>query len=179
MAKTKRNIKKLNTEKVKVIPLGGIGEIGKNMTVVEYGDDIIVIDCGLGFPDDDMPGIDLVIPDIAYLEANRDKLRGVLLTHGHEDHIGAIPYLLRTLCPPVFGTPLTLGDFNINTFFRGSPIFAPSMQATRYVWVPLRWNSFTSTTPSPMPAHLQSAPLSALWYTTVILNWTPLPSMAT
>ena len=97
------------TGKIRVIPLGGLGEIGKNMTVVEYENDMIVIDCGLGFPDEDMPGIDLVIQDISYLEANVDRLRGVFLTHGHEDHIGAIPYLLRTLNPPIYGTPLTLG----------------------------------------------------------------------
>lgn len=95
--------------KLRIIPLGGMNEIGKNMTVVEYGEDIIVIDCGLGFPDDDMPGIDLVIPDITYLESNRDRIRGILLTHGHEDHIGAIPYVLRTLNIPVYGTKLTLG----------------------------------------------------------------------
>ena len=97
------------TGKIRVIPLGGLGEIGKNMTVIEYENDMIVVDCGLGFPDEDMPGIDLVIPDISYLEANKEKLRGVLLTHGHEDHIGAIPYLLRSINPPIYGTPLTLG----------------------------------------------------------------------
>ena len=97
------------TGKIRIIPLGGLGEIGKNMTVIEYENDMIVVDCGLGFPDEDMPGIDLVIPDITYLEDNKDKLRGVLLTHGHEDHIGAIPYLLRSLNPPIYGTPLTLG----------------------------------------------------------------------
>ena len=95
--------------KLKVIPLGGLNEIGKNMTVLEYEDDIIIVDCGLGFPDEDMPGIDLVIPDISYLEANKDKIRGICLTHGHEDHIGAIPYVLRSLNIPIYGTRLTLG----------------------------------------------------------------------
>ena len=97
------------TGKIRIIPLGGLEEIGKNMTVIEYENDMIVVDCGLGFPDEDMPGIDLVIPDIAYLEANREKLRGVFLTHGHEDHIGAVPYLLRTVNTPIYGTPLTVG----------------------------------------------------------------------
>ncbi len=97
------------TGKLRIIPLGGLGEIGKNMTAIEYENDILVIDCGLGFPEEDMPGIDLVIPDVTYLEANKERIRGVLLTHGHEDHIGAIPYLLRTLNPPIYGTPLTLG----------------------------------------------------------------------
>ncbi len=95
--------------KLKIIPLGGLNEIGKNMTVIEYGYDIIVIDCGLGFPDDEMPGIDLVIPDTTYLETNADRIRGIVLTHGHEDHIGAIPYVLRNINPPIYGTKLTLG----------------------------------------------------------------------
>ena len=95
--------------KLRVIPLGGLSEIGKNITIIEYDEDIIVVDCGMGFPDDDMPGIDLVIPDITYLENNKERIRGIFLTHGHEDHIGAIPYVLRTINPPIYGTRLTLG----------------------------------------------------------------------
>lgn len=98
--------------KLKIIPLGGLNEVGKNMTVIEYGYDIIIVDCGLGFPDEEMLGIDLVIPDITYLENNEDRIRGMVLTHGHEDHIGAIPYILRKINPPIFGTKLTLGIVN-------------------------------------------------------------------
>ncbi len=110
MAKNiKKSSKNTNMSKVKVIPLGGLGEIGKNMTVVEYEDDIIVVDAGLGFPDESMPGIDLVIPDTTYLEENLSKLRGYVITHGHEDHIGAFPYVLRMANAPVYGTLLSLG----------------------------------------------------------------------
>ena len=94
---------------LKVIPIGGLNEIGKNMTLLEYDDEIIIIDCGMSFPDDEMLGIDVVIPDFSYLIANRDKIKGMVLTHGHEDHIGAIPYFLRDLKVPVYGTRLTIG----------------------------------------------------------------------
>lgn len=95
--------------KLKIIPLGGLHEIGKNMTVIEYNQDIIIIDCGLAFPEDDMLGIDMVIPDTTYLQKNIDRIRGIVLTHGHEDHIGALPYVLKEINVPVFGTLLTIG----------------------------------------------------------------------
>ena len=93
--------------KLRIIPLGGLGEIGKNLTVYEYGKDIIVVDCGMGFPDTDMYGIDAVIPDISYLEENASRIRGIFITHGHEDHIGAVPYVLRKINPPIYATRLT------------------------------------------------------------------------
>ena len=95
--------------KIRIIPLGGLEQIGMNMTVFEYEDNIIVVDCGLSFPDDDMLGIDLVIPDITYLKENIDKVKGFVITHGHEDHIGAIPYVLREVNVPIYATKLTMG----------------------------------------------------------------------
>lgn len=95
--------------KLRIIPLGGLHEIGKNITVFEYGDDMIAVDCGLSFPEDDMLGVDLVIPDITYILNNKEKLRGLVITHGHEDHIGGIPYFLKQLNTPIYGTKLTIG----------------------------------------------------------------------
>ena len=114
--KTRRTTRKTKTEefgfkkeKLRIIPLGGLHEIGKNITVFEYGNDMIAVDCGISFPEDDMLGVDLVIPDITYILQNQEKFRGIVITHGHEDHIGSIPYFLKQLNTPIYGTKLTLG----------------------------------------------------------------------
>ena len=96
-------------QKLKVFSLGGLNEIGKNMYVYEYAGEIIVVDCGVAFPDDDMLGIDLVIPDITYLKKHKNRVRAIIITHGHEDHIGALPYVLKEISAPIYATKLTAG----------------------------------------------------------------------
>ena len=105
----KSSNKKISKKPVKIIPLGGLGEIGKNITLYEYDGDMFLVDCGMSFPDEEMPGIDIVIPDFTYILENKDKIKGLVVTHGHEDHIGAIPYLLRNFNLPIYATRLTIG----------------------------------------------------------------------
>ena len=102
-------MKKENNGKLRIIPLGGLEKIGMNITAFEYGDSIVVVDCGLAFPEDDMLGIDLVIPDVTYLKDNIQKVKGFVITHGHEDHIGALSYVLREMNLPIYATKLTMG----------------------------------------------------------------------
>ena len=110
-----RQPKEIKRTPVKIIPLGGLNEIGKNMTVFMCSNDMFILDCGLTFPDADMPGVDIVIPDFTYVLENKDKIKGLFVTHGHEDHIGAIPYLLRNFNLPIYATRLTIGLMKENS----------------------------------------------------------------
>ena len=140
-------------EKLKIIPLGGLDEIGKNVTVLEYGKDMIVIDCGVGFPDEEMYGVDLVIPDFTYLTQNAKKLRGLFVTHGHEDHIGSIPYLMQQVNCPIHGTAMTNGLIRLKLEEHSWLMQSSSSPTSPATWsrpAVSRWSSSMSTTPSPM-----------------------------
>ena len=112
-----------STSRLKIIPLGGLELIGMNITAFEYEDSIVVVDCGLSFPEDDMLGIDLVIPDVTYLKNNIEKVKGIIITHGHEDHIGALPYVLKDINAPLYATKLTMTDVFIFPVCRGLTYF--------------------------------------------------------
>ena len=127
--------------KLKIIPLGGLNEIGKNITVFEYGNDILIVDCGLAFPEDDMLGVDLVIPDFSYLIENKDKIRALVLTHGHEDHIGSVSYLLRQISISVYGTKLTMGL--LENKLRECGIFNPDMNFCVLAGQTIKFGAFT------------------------------------
>ena len=107
-----KNTKGSGKDSIKIIPLGGLEEIGKNITVFEYNNEAIIVDCGLAFPEDDMLGVDIVIPDFTYIEKNIDRIKGLVITHGHEDHIGSIPYLLKKVNVPIYSTAFTIGLIN-------------------------------------------------------------------
>ena len=129
------------TDKLRIIPLGGLGEIGKNMMALEYGDDIIIVDCGVQFPEEGMLGVDLIVPDVSYLVERADRVRGILITHGHEDHIGALPFVLPQLPVPVFAPRLAHGlissklkerratrEFTVTPIDPGVPISRPALR---------------------------------------------------
>lgn len=155
--------------RLQIIPLGGLGEIGKNMTVFRYGDEIIVIDAGMAFPEEDMLGIDIVIPDFSYLIENKDKIKAILITHGHEDHIGSLSYLLRDVSAPVYATRLTCGliegklkeahisnyDLHVvksgDEFKAGSFKFGFSMSAIPFL-IPAAFTCVPPSAPSSTPA---------------------------
>ena len=166
--------KKENTaaSKLKIIPLGGLEQIGMNITTFEYEDSIVVVDCGLSFPEDDMLGIDLVIPDTTYLENNLDKVKGFVITHGHEDHIGALPYVLRKVSVPIYATKLTMGiienklkEHNLEKSTKRKVVkFGQSINLGQFriEFITVLW----------MRQPLPFIPRRALWCTPATLRWT-------
>ena len=118
-------------KELKIIPLGGLGEVGKNMTAFEYGNDMIIVDVGMSFPDENMPGVDCVIPDFTYVRRNQEKLRGIVLTHGHEDHIGSLPYFLREFQCPVYGGTMTIELVRLKLQDKNVPLDGITLQTLR------------------------------------------------
>ena len=162
-----RKNRDMRTTPLKIFALGGLNEIGKNIYVYECANDIFVIDCGLAFPDDEMPGVDSVIPDFTYLEKNKDRVRGVVLTHGHEDHIGGLPYLLKKVNVPVYGTRLTLGL--VEGKLREHGILASAKLVTVKPGDTVKLGCMSaelsvSTTPFPTPAPLLHILLREWWF---------------
>ena len=152
-------MKRENNGKMRIIPLGGLEKIGMNITAFEYEDSIIVVDCGLSFPEEDMLGIDLVIPDVTYLKDNIQKVKGFVITHGHEDHIGALPYVLRELNLPIYATKLTMGIIEKklrNTICSAVQEEKLSDTDSRSIWDSSVSNLLRQTTVSRMRQHWQS-----------------------
>ena len=159
-------MKKSNDGKLKIIPLGGLEQIGMNITAFEYEDSIIVVDCGLAFPEDDMLGIDLVIPDITYLKDNYEKVKGFVITHGHEDHIGALPYVLREINVPIYATKLTIGlienKLKEHNLLRTTKRKTSTNTDSRSIWDASGLNSLKQITVFRMLLHLLSILLPEL-----------------
>ena len=159
-----------NTGKLKIIPLGGLEQIGMNITAFEYGESIIVVDCGLAFPEDDMLGIDLVIPDISYLKENEDKVKGFFITHGHEDHIGAIPYVMKELNVPIYATKLTNGLIE-NKLKEHNLLTKVKRKVVKYGQHINLGDFRVEFIRTRMQRHLLSTHRQVLWYTPVTLKW--------
>ena len=153
-------------EKLKIIPLGGLDEIGKNMTAYECGGEIIVVDCGMAFPGDDMYGIDLIIPDVTYLIKNRARIRGLFITHGHEDHVGAIPYVLKQVNMPIYCTRFTAGLISLKLEEHGL------VRSTKLITVDI-----SRSTPPPLTGRSSTWPASASWGRRACWPCAPTPPM--
>ena len=156
-------MRNINNSKLRIIPLGGLEQIGMNITAFEFEDSIVVVDCGLSFPEDDMLGIDLVIPDITYLKENIEKVKGFVITHGHEDHIGALPYVLKEINVPIYATKLTIGL--IENKLREHELHSPS------IWAPSGSSSSRRTTASWTLPPWRSTARRASWCIRETLRW--------
>ena len=168
-------MKKENNGKLRIIPLGGLEKIGMNITAFEYEDSIIVVDCGLAFPEDDMLGIDLVIPDITYLKDNIQKVKGFVITHGHEDHIGALSYVLREMNLPIYATKLTMGI--IEKKLTEHNLLRSTRRKSGKIWTVYQSGTVPDRVYQDKPQYpgcvspCQSTPRQVSWYTQETLRW--------